>query len=103
MAAKIADRIDALEQRLKQLKTRQVRIESRKRAQSARRERREELRKKILVGAVVLAKVGQGEIEEATLRTWLDHCLSNAEDRALFGLTAEPPTAAPPAPLQTGT
>lgn len=87
MAAKIKDRIDALEQRLKQLKTQQLRIDSRKRAQGVRRDRREELRRKVLVGAVVLAKVERGEIEEATLRAWLDSSLSKAEDRALFGLT----------------
>lgn len=86
MTGKIADRIDALEQRLKQLKTQQQRLESRKRTQNARTERREELRKKVLVGAVVLAKVERGEIDENTLRAWLDGALSKAEDRALFGL-----------------
>lgn len=86
MARKIADRIDALEQRLRQLKTQQQRLESRKRAQSARKGRREELRKKVLVGAVVLAKVERGEIEESALHAWLDGALSSAEDRALFGM-----------------
>lgn len=87
MAGKIADRIDALEQRLRQLKTQQQRMENRKRAQSARKGRREELRKKVLVGAVVLAKVERGEIEESTLHAWLDGALSSAEDRALFGMS----------------
>ena len=86
MTGKIADRIDALEQRLKELKTQQQRLDSRKRAQNARRERREALRKKVLVGAVVLAKVQRGEIDENTVRAWLDDALSNTDDRALFGL-----------------
>lgn len=92
MAGKIAERIDALEQRLKQLKTQQQRMEGRKRTQNARRERREELRKRILVGAVVLAKVEHGEIELALLQRWLEGALNKEEDRKLFGLA---PTSAP--------
>jgi len=88
MADKIAVRIDALEQRLKELKTQQQRMEARKRAVKARQDRREELRKKILVGAVVLEKVARGEIEEALLRSWLESELIRQEDRALFGLNA---------------
>ena len=92
MAGKISDRIDALEQRLKTLKTQQQRMETRNRAAKARRDRRGELRKKILVGAVVLAKVERGEIEEAVLLGWMEGALTRAEDRALFGLavTTEP-------------
>jgi hypothetical protein len=53
----ISTRIDALEQRLKQLKVKQQRIEARRRSIESRRARREETRRKILVGAIVLAKV----------------------------------------------
>lgn len=88
MADKIADRIDALEQRLQELKTQQQRMEARRRATKARHGRREELRKKILVGAVVLAKVERGEIEEEVLRRWMEGALTRAEDRVLFGLVA---------------
>jgi len=38
---------------------------------------------------VVLAKVEAGEIEEKTLKAWLDPALEKAEDRSLFGLTAK--------------
>jgi len=86
MVAKITDRIDALEQRLKQLKTQQQRMEARKRAQKMRRDRREDLRKKILIGAIVLAMVERGEIEEEQLQSWLDEALTREEDRNLFGL-----------------
>jgi hypothetical protein len=37
-------------------------------------------------GAIVLAKVDQGLLEEATLRRWLDGALTRADDRQLFGL-----------------
>jgi len=85
--ANISGQIDALEQRLKQLKVKQQRIEARRRSQESRRTRREELRRKILVGAVVLAKVEQGGFQKATLDEWLDAALTRREDRALFGLT----------------
>jgi hypothetical protein len=45
-------------------------------------------RRKILVGAVVLAKANQGVMEGSVLRGWLDGALERADDRALFGLNA---------------
>ena len=85
--ANISGRIDALEQRLKQLKAKQQRSEARQRSLESKRARRDELRRKILVGAVVLAKVEQGGFQQATLHEWLDAALTRPEDRALFGLT----------------
>ena len=85
--ANISGRIDALEQRLKQLKVKQQRMEIRRRSLESRRVRRDDLRRKILVGAVVLAKVEQGGFQQATLQEWLDAALTRADDRALFGLT----------------
>jgi hypothetical protein len=87
VVANLSGRIDALEQRLKQLKVKQQRVEARKRSVESRRARREELRRKILVGAVVLARVEQGGLEEATLHAWLDGALTRPEDRRLFGLS----------------
>ena len=89
--AKISMRIDALEQRLKQLKIKQQRMEARRRSLESRRARREETRRKVLVGAIVLAKVDRGEIEESTLHTWLDGGLARDEDRKLFGLAPSEP------------
>ena len=80
------ERIAALEERLKQLKTLQHRKEARARSVEVRRTRRQEMRRKFLVGAVVLAKVEAGEIEKRTLRQWMHPTLSKPEDRALFGL-----------------
>ena len=80
------ERIAALELKLKQLKVQQQRKEARARTVEARRSRREEMRRKFLVGAVVLAKVEAGEIEEKTLKQWLGPALAKPEDRALFGL-----------------
>jgi len=84
--AKITDRIESLEERLKKLKAKHQQIEARKRTLASRRERREDTRRKILVGAIVLAKVDQGVLEESTLRRWLDGALTRTDDRQLFGL-----------------
>ena len=86
---KIDERVAALEAKLKQLKVQQQRKEAKARAVEGRRTRREEMRRKFLVGAVILAKVETGEIEEATLKQWLRPALSKPEDRALFELDAK--------------
>ena len=44
------------------------------------------MRRKILVGAIVLAKVEQGVIQDSVPRSWLDGALIRRDDRALFGL-----------------
>jgi hypothetical protein len=80
------ERIAALELKLKQLKVVQQRKEAKARAVEGRRSRREEMRRKFLVGAVVLAKVEAGEIEESILKQWMRPALSKPEDRVLFGL-----------------
>jgi hypothetical protein len=83
---KIDDRIEALEAKLKQLKVQHQCKEARARTVAAKKSRHGELRRKILVGAVVLAKVEAGEFEEAVLTQWMEAALTRADDRALFGL-----------------
>jgi hypothetical protein len=87
--SKVDSRIEALEAKLKQLKVQQQRSEQRARTIAARRSRHAELRRKILVGAVVLAKVEAKEFDEQTLKRWMDENLTRADDRALFGLGAK--------------
>ena len=89
MTSKLDERIQTLETKLSQLKVRQQRTEARARALASRRARKDDTRRKILVGAIVLAKVEQGEFENRTLRRWLDKVLTRADDRALFGLDAK--------------
>jgi hypothetical protein len=86
MTTKLTDRIETLEQRLRQLKARHQQSEARRRSFESRRERREDTRRKILVGAIVLAKAEQGVLEDAVLRGWLDKALTRQDDRALFEL-----------------
>lgn len=83
---KIDERIAKMEERLRQLKARQQRVEARRRALASRQSRRDDTRRKILVGAVVLARIERGDGDERQLRMWLEAGLTRAEDRALFGL-----------------
>ena len=89
--AKLDERISGLEEKLKQLKTRQARLDARKRALASRQERKNDTRRKILLGATVLARIDRGELDQATVNAWLAQSLTRAEDRALFGLTPTPP------------
>ena len=86
MTGKLDDRIAGLEERLRQLKARQARAEARQRALLSRRARKDDTRRKILAGALVLAKVAAGELEAKRFREWLDQALTRADDRALFEL-----------------
>ena len=86
--AKINEQISNLETKLKQLKARQQRIDARARALANRRTRKDDTRRKILIGAIVLARVEQGRIPTAELRSWLDEALTRSDDRALFQLPA---------------
>jgi hypothetical protein len=83
------ERIQALEQKLKQLKTLQQRREAKARSVALHRSRRDELRRKILVGAVVLAKVEDGSLEEAVLKKWLHPAITREDDRKLFELDSQ--------------
>ena len=92
MTTKLDDRIQSLEDKLSQLKVRQARAEARQRTLAARRARKEDTRRKILVGAIVLEKVSQGTLNPATFRAWLETALTSPKDRELFEL---PPIASP--------
>ena len=84
--ANLDDRIASIEARLKQLKVQQLRAAARQRTLESKRTRKADTRRKILVGAVILAKLDQGEFDQAQLNRWLEESLTRADDRALFGL-----------------
>ena len=83
---KLDERILTLQEKLQQQKTRQQRIDARKSALLSKRQRAADTRRKILVGATVLAKVEQGVTNQRLLRRWLDKALTRKDDRELFGL-----------------
>lgn len=86
--ATIEERIAALEAKLKQEKAKKQQIEARKRAVESKKKRSDETRRKILVGAAILAKVERGEWPQDKLLALLDASLTRADDRALFDLPA---------------
>ena len=86
MSPKLEERIESLQERLNQLKTRQARIEARQRTLAARRSRKDDTRRKILAGAILLSKVEAGDFDSRTFRRWLDKALTRSDDRKLFEL-----------------
>ena len=95
--ATIEERIAALETKLKQEKAKKQQIEARKRAAESKAKRSQDTRRKILVGAAILAilaKVERGEWPQDKLLAMLDASLTRADDRALFDLptTSTPDT-----------
>jgi hypothetical protein len=83
---KLDEQLSTLQDKLGQLKLRQQRLEERKRAVLAERERKAQMRRHILVGAAVMARVERGELDGQLLLRWMDEALTRAGDRALFGL-----------------
>lgn len=92
--ASIEAKIKAQETKLKQLKAQKQQIEARQRAAAAKITRQQDTRRKVLVGAVILAKVERGEWPKDKLLAMLDATLTRADDRALFELSPEVPSTA---------
>lgn len=88
--ATIEDTIANLEAKLKQAKAKKQQIEARKRAMETKEERAKDTRRKILVGAAILAKVDRGEWPKDNLLVILDSALTRPNDRNLFDLTEMP-------------
>ena len=84
--ATIENTIASLEAKLKQAKAKKQQIEARKRALETKEERAKDTRRKILVGAAILAKVERGEWPRDKLLTMLDAALIRPADRDLFDL-----------------
>ena len=87
--ATIENTIASLEAKLKQAKAKKQQIEARKRALETKEERANDTRRKILVGAAILAKVERGEWPRDKLLNMLDASLTRPDDRALFDLLHE--------------
>jgi len=79
-------KIEETRRKLEQLKARRQRIDARLQYLVSKQARRADTRRKILVGAIILAKVERGDMDEKALRAMLDKALTRADDRALFGL-----------------
>lgn len=106
LSLKIAEQ----EKRLKQLKEQKVKAERRAKAEQKKRERADDTRRKILLGALWLEKLKNGTASVEKAKEQLDPFLKRNADRELFGLpplttvpkAAQPEQAENSAP-QTGT
>jgi hypothetical protein len=86
MSQKRKQRIEALSERLKRLQVQQSRADSRQRTMEARKARKEDTRRKVLAGSLVLTCLEDGRLSKSDFYAWLDQALDRPEDRALFGL-----------------
>ena len=82
----VDERIAKLEEKLKQEKARKQKIDARKRSIERRQERTEDTRRKILVGAIVMARVERNDWPRERFMAMLDEALTREDDRELFGL-----------------
>lgn len=95
--AKIEDTIAALEIKLKQAKALKQKVEARKRTLEQKADRAMDTRRKILIGAFFLEKMGKNEDYKTKVLQQLGEYLKRSDDRALFDL---PPVPAAQAPAQ---
>lgn len=81
------DKIQKQQERLKQLKAQKLALEAKEKKRIAEQQRKEDTRKKILLGAYLLKKMGESEVNTQRILAELDEYLVEPRDRALFGLS----------------
>lgn len=87
---KIEERIQKQEDELKRLKSLKRKAESRKRAVEREKQRKDDTRKKILIGACMLKITEDNQENHDKLMLQLDRFLTSDRDRELFGLAPKP-------------
>lgn len=80
------DKLAALTEKRNQLNAQIQALKAKEQAQ----ERKNETRKKIIIGGMVMRMVKDGDMPQERMQTLLDKYVENAKDRALFNL--EPKT-----------
>lgn len=83
---KAQQRVRDLEEKLKQAKALKQKVEARAKAAENKQKRAADTRKKILVGAAILAKIERGEWPKNKMLEMMDQQLTRADDRLLFDL-----------------
>lgn len=84
---KAQQRVKELEEKLKQAKALKQKVEARNKAAESKQKRVADTRRKILVGAAILAKVERGEWPKDKMLEMMNQQLTRTDDRALFNLT----------------
>lgn len=85
---KAQQRVKDLEEKLKQAKALKQKVEARAKAAENKQKRASDTRRKILVGAAILAKVERGEWPKDKMLEMMGQQLTRNDDRALFDLAA---------------
>lgn len=86
VAQTIEDQIKKQQDKLNQLKARKQAIEARARTLESKKARAEDTRKKVLIGAAVLAQIENNPEGQERTRLMMDKFLTRDNDRTLFGL-----------------
>ena len=74
--------IDKLDEKIKQLQEKKKQIQARDTA----KQRKEDTRKKILIGGTIMSAIKTNKMQWNTIKTLLDESLTRDNDRALFDL-----------------
>ena len=85
---KAQQRVKDLEEKLTQAKALNQKVEARAKAAENKQKRAADTRRKILVGAAILAKVERGEWPKDKMLEMMGQQLTRDDDRALFDLAA---------------
>jgi restriction endonuclease S subunit len=86
IAQTIEDQIKKQQEKLSQLKARKQAIESRLKATESKKNRANDTRKKVLIGAAVLAQIENNPEAQERTKQMMDKFLTRDNDRKLFDL-----------------
>lgn len=86
IAQTIEDQIKKQQEKLAQLKARKQAIESRLKSTESKKNRANDTRKKVLIGAAVLAQIETNPEAQERTKQMMDKFLTRDNDRLLFGL-----------------
>ena len=81
---KLDERIQKHEEKLKQLKAQQQALQAREKKKLAEQQRSDDTRRKILLGAYMLKKMGDSDFEKQKILAELNEYLTEPRDRRLF-------------------
>ena len=97
----IEDKIAQAETKLKQLKAAKQKVEARKRAIELNQRKKDDTRRKVLVGAAIMAMIDNGRMKQEKLMEIMNGFLTRDAERALFDLPPVGAEASPPAAALT--
>ena len=83
-AQRLDERIQKHEEKLKQLKAQQQALQAREKKKLADQQRSDDTRRKILLGAYMLKKMGESDFEKQKILAELNEYLVEPRDRRLF-------------------